>query len=243
LGRVGEVQQQVRSTGRPRKPDFNEATGPVFSSPVAIGVALCRALAERAAPVIPRDAMSAKVLTQPGQCSSGSASGAERRAGLLVGQPATRDQVSRLVRKLSDDPNLYEELLQEALLCHWQAEVSNPGQTASWYRQRCHYCIRDYLRKGRSVDSLKHNRSACSIDEVTEVDATLDGDIFQEICERDLFEELTRQLNPAEQRTLRLLREELTLREIARALHISHVAVIGRRRHIAAAAAGLGIQL
>jgi RNA polymerase sigma factor (sigma-70 family) len=187
--------------------------------------------------------MSAKVFGQPGHRASGLVSGAEHRGGLLVGQPAIHDEVSRLVHKLSNDPNQYEDLLQEALLCYWQAVASNPGQTASWYRQRCRFCIHDYLRKGRSVDSLKHNRSACSIDEVAEHDSTPDGDIFQEICERDLFDELTRRLDPAEQRTLRLLREELTLREIAQALHISHVAVIGRRRHIAATAAGLGIHL
>ena len=183
------------------------------------------------------------MLAQPGHRVSGPVSGAANPGGLLVGQPEIRDQVSRLVHKLSSDPNLHEDLLQEALLCHWQAEVSNPGQTASWYRQRCHFCIHDYLRKGRSVDSLKHSRSTGSIDPAGELDSTPDGDIFQEICERDLFEELTSRLDPADQCTLRLLREELTLREIARALHISHVAVIGRRRRIAATAAGLGIHL
>ena len=185
--------------------------------------------------------MSAKMFNPCGHCAPAPASVAEDLGGLRVDQPETRDQVSRLVHKLCTDPNRFEDLVQEALLCYWQAEVRHPGQSASWYRQRCHLWIQDYFKKGRSVDSPKHNLCACSIGQAAEIAAAPDGDILQEICERDDFEELTRRLDPAAQQTLRLLSEGLTLREIARALHISHVAVISRRRHIAAMAAGLGI--
>jgi RNA polymerase sigma factor (sigma-70 family) len=163
--------------------------------------------------------------------------------GLLAVQTETREQVSRLVHKLCNDPALYEDLLQEALLCYWRAEVRNPGQTASWYRQRCRFCIQDYLKKGHSVDSLKHRCSACASDGSGALDSVAADDILQEICAGDAFNELARRLDATEQRILWLLREELTLREIARELHISHVAVIARRRHIAATAVGLGICL
>jgi RNA polymerase sigma factor (sigma-70 family) len=169
--------------------------------------------------------------------------GAENCGGLLAVQPETREQVRRLVRKLCNDPGLHEDLLQEALLCYWQAELRNPGQTASWYRQRCCFWIQDYLKKGRSVDSPKHRCSTCTSDGSGAVDSVADEDILQAICAGDAFNELARRLDAAEQRTLRLLGEERTLREIARELHISHVAVIARRRRIAATAAGLGICL
>ena len=169
--------------------------------------------------------------------------GAESSGSLLAAQPETREQVSRLVHKLCNNPNLYDDLLQEALLCHWRAEVRNPGQTASWYRQRYRFCIQDYLKKGHSVDSLKHRGPTCTSDGSRALDSVAADDIPQAICAGDAFNELACRLDAAEQRTLRLLREEMTLREIARELHISHVAVLARRRHIAAIAVGLGIHL
>ncbi|MGO8931754.1 MAG: sigma-70 family RNA polymerase sigma factor [Limisphaerales bacterium] len=189
--------------------------------------------------------MKTNLLADSCHCASAPSLAAETRTGLLVAQAEIRDQVSRLVRRISRDPYLYQDLLQEALLCLWRAEVRKPGQTVSWYQQRCRFRIRDYLRAGRSVDSLKHHRSARSIDELEDSGGgprAPEGDLLQEVCARDLFDELMRQLDPAGQRTLRLLREERTVREIARELHLSHVAVLGQRRRIAAAAVGLGIE-
>jgi len=238
LGRVGQVWQLLRGKARAGMPGFAGATGAIVSSRATIA-AVRLDLANTV--FFSRDSMSAKVLNRSGQGAPGPASRAQDLGALRVDQPETRDQVSRLVHKLCADPNLFEDLVQEALLCYWQAEVSHPGQSASWYRQRCHLWIQDYFKKGRSVDSPKHNLCACSIGQAAEIAAAPDGDILQEICERDDFEELTRRLDPAAQQTLRLLSEGLTVREIASALHISHVAVISRRRHIAATAAGLGI--
>jgi RNA polymerase sigma factor (sigma-70 family) len=169
--------------------------------------------------------------------------GAEISGGLLALQPETREQVRRLVHKLCHDPNLHEDILQEALLCHWRTEVRDPGHAASWYRQRCRFCIQDYLKKGHSVDSLKHRCSICTSDGSGALDSVADDDTLLAICAEDAFNELARRLDAVEQRILRLLRDELTLREIGRELHISHVAVIARRRHIAATAVGLGICL
>jgi DNA-directed RNA polymerase specialized sigma24 family protein len=167
--------------------------------------------------------------------------GTDRNPSLLDVQPETCARLRRLVHKLCHDPNLFDELLQEALLCYWQAEASNPGQTASWYRQRCRFCIQDYLKKGHSVDCLKHRCFTCQSDGSGALDPVADDDILQEICAADAFNELARELDATEQRILSFLKEELTLREIARELHTSHVTVMARRRHIAATAVGLGI--
>ncbi|MGO8930218.1 MAG: hypothetical protein ACLQU3_25395 [Limisphaerales bacterium] len=121
--------------------------------------------------------------------------------------------------------------------------MRHPGQTVNWYKQRCRFSIYGYLDTGRSVDSLKHRSSACTVDEPEQLDSAADDDIVQQICEQDVFDELTRHLEAPEQRTLGFLRKGMTVREIARELHISHVAVIHRRRRIAATALGLGIHL
>jgi DNA-directed RNA polymerase specialized sigma24 family protein len=170
----------------------------------------------------------------PGPASvSAPKDGAHNSPSLLFDQPETCDRLSRLVHHLCKDPNLHEDALQEALLCYWQAEVSHPGQTADWYLRRCRFWIFDYLGKGRSVDSPKHRASTC-LDENPGVFALgAPEDILQGICERDLFEQLMRRLGPAGQRVLPLLRQGLGVREAARELRLSHVAILAQRRHIA----------
>jgi hypothetical protein len=91
------------------------------------------------------------------------------------------------------------------------------------------------------VDSLKHFSLACPIDAAEELGLASRHDVFGEVCEQDDFDELLRHLSLQDQRTLRLLRMELTLQEIARQLCVSHVTVIDGRRRIRATAAGLGI--
>ena len=158
---------------------------------------------------------------------------AENGASLLVLQPEIRDRLSGLVHKLCHDPNLHEDLLQLALICHWQAEESNPGKTPSWYVQHCASCVHDYLRMGRSVDSLRHRGLACREDGSAALALAAREDVFRDICERDLFNELNQRVGATGQQVLRLLRNGLGVREIARELHISHVAVLAHRRHIA----------
>ena len=158
---------------------------------------------------------------------------ADNGQSLLAVQPKTCDRLRRLVHKLCKDPNLHEDALQEALLCHWRAEVDHPGQTAYWYLRRCRFCIFDYLGKGRSVDSPKHRDSTCLEENSGVLALGAPEDILQGICERDLFEQLMRRLGPAGQKVLPLLRQGLGVREAARALHRSHVAILAQCRHIA----------
>jgi DNA-directed RNA polymerase specialized sigma24 family protein len=182
---------------------------------------------------------NATVYSSP-PASAGNA-GADEGAGLPVVQHEIRDRLRNLARKLCNDPNQYEDLEQVALICHWQAEISSPGQTVSWYEQRCRFCLQDYLKKGRSVDSLKHGASGCSMDELGGPELAAGGDLVQEVCARDAVEELARHLHPAERETLRLLLAGLTVREIAREQHCSQRVVVARLSRIRSAAISLGI--
>jgi DNA-directed RNA polymerase specialized sigma24 family protein len=147
-----------------------------------------------------------------------------------------------LVHKLCHDPNQYDDLEQVALTCHWQAEESNPGKTPGWYAQRCAFRIRNCLRTGRSVDSLKHRNSVCPIAECPEADVPMEGDGLREICVQDCLRELMRRLDQAERQTLQLRTEGYTVREIARDQHISQATVIARHRHIRTLAGSLEIR-
>jgi DNA-directed RNA polymerase specialized sigma24 family protein len=165
--------------------------------------------------------------------ASASKGGADHGRSLLVVQPETCDRLRRLVHNLCQDPNLHEDALQEALLCHWRAEVSHPGQTAEWYLRRCRFWIFDYLGKGRSVDSPKHRGSTSLEEDSGPLALAAPEDILLGICERDLFEQLMRRLGPPGQQVLPLLRQGLGVRETARQLGLSHVAILAQRRHIA----------
>src|SRR5215510_2636103 len=62
----------------------------------------------------------------------------------------------RIVARVSADPNLSDDLLQEAVIHFWLQEQRQPGNSLSWYLQSCYFRLENYLRRGRSVDSLKH---------------------------------------------------------------------------------------
>src|SRR6267142_2638164 len=74
---------------------------------------------------------------------------------MFVDELSTRDSLVRMVRKLTANAALREDLLQEALIHLWLTETRRPGQTRSWYRQSCKYHLLHYLASGRSVDSGK----------------------------------------------------------------------------------------
>ena len=116
----------------------------------------------------------------------------------LIMQPEIYYQVHRLVHSISHDPNLYEDLLQEASLCFWRAQATHPGQKTSWYRQRCRFSIYGYLGAGRSVDSLKHRGPTCTSDGSRALDSVAADDILQAICAGDAFNELACRLDAAE---------------------------------------------
>src|SRR5258708_38767198 len=80
-------------------------------------------------------------------------SGAELTAGRSL-----RDCLERMIRRITDDLELRDDLLQEALLHLWQAQARRPNQTQSWYLQSCKFRLQHYLATGRSVDSAKRRR-------------------------------------------------------------------------------------
>ncbi len=184
--------------------------------------------------------MQPEATAHPYECASNPGPGTENRGGLLLGRDI-QDQLSWLVRGMSPNPSLYEDLMQEALVCFWRAQAANPGQTISWYKRRCRFHLQHLLGAGRSVDALKRGSSARPIDESKGYEPAAEDDIFQEICAQDECDELARHLDAAGQRTLHLLTEGLTLREVARELQISHVAVVHRRERIAAEAVSIGL--
>jgi DNA-directed RNA polymerase specialized sigma24 family protein len=110
------------------------------------------------------------------------------------------------------------------------------------------------LRKGRSVDSLKHRKGRIqlldsAVDDRSESDG-LDGlvenpdsgeSVFAQVCARDILTCLCRWLAPPDRLILHHLMDGLSVREIASRLRLSHTAVVKRQRKIASVALSLGL--
>src|SRR6266481_8151435 len=74
---------------------------------------------------------------------------------MFVDEVSIRESLVRMVRKMTANGALRDDLLQEALVHLWATEISRPGQTRSWYLQSCKYHLLHYMAAGRSVDSAK----------------------------------------------------------------------------------------
>jgi len=156
-----------------------------------------------------------------------------------VDEPGTRELLRRLVRTITANPVLWDDLLQEALIHLWTIEARRPGFTRSWYLQSCKFHLRHYLAAGRSIDSMKRRDNQMH----RESESDHDDDIYElidsgetvlsAVCAREIITLLSRQLMPHEKAVLECLADGLGPREIGRRLNISHTMVIKHRCKIA----------
>src|SRR5437899_10595912 len=141
-------------------------------------------------------------------------------------------RLRRVAMKLTSDRDLQNDLLQEMLVYMSDVEKRTPGKTLSWYIKGGEYCARNYLKRGRSIDSFKRRKNACELDVMDwdVPDAMGDQsylpspvDIRVEVALRDIVECLMARLSAEERKTLELLLEEFGVCEIARRRGVSHV--------------------
>lgn len=167
---------------------------------------------------------------------------------MLIEDLETLEQLGKIVVRLTSNPALREDLMQEALIHLWQVQEQNPGQTKNWYLQNCRYRLLHYLALGRSVDSPKRRASQVHPSEHDDnPDEWLDrfegaDCVLQDVSARDMLASLAKLLSPREMLILQWLAEGLGTREIAKRIGISHPMVIKHRRKIAALARKLSIE-
>src|SRR5262245_3014562 len=70
-------------------------------------------------------------------------------------KPSCLAKLLRIIRTVTSDLILGDDLYQEAVIHLWQTEMRRPGQTESWYLKSCKFRLLHYLDSGRSVDSRK----------------------------------------------------------------------------------------
>ena len=167
----------------------------------------------------------------------------EGEGPMIFEQRRTRGMLRGMVRRLTSDRALEEDLIQEAIIHLWLREEEHPGQSQSWYIQSCRLYLQNYLRKGRSVDGGNHRRAASlpvAEEEQKDLELRADDTFLSLVCARDLVAELSKWLTPLEKEILSLAQEGLSLREIGERFGLSHTSVIRRQRKIAVLASRLG---
>jgi DNA-directed RNA polymerase specialized sigma24 family protein len=165
---------------------------------------------------------------------------------MLIDDVRTRELLSRIVYRLSSDPSIRDDLMQEALVHLWLLEERRPGQRQSWYLQSCKFHLQNFLVAGRSVDSPKRRAGKIAYSDgggesLFAADADNDNAVFGQVSARDILSLLCGRLTPFEQSILTHLAEGLGAREIAERMDVTHPTVIKYRRKIASLAIRLGI--
>jgi len=169
--------------------------------------------------------------------------------------PETYSALLRVVAGVTRDRCLQEDLLQEAVIHLWQLNNRRPGQSPSWYFKSCQFHLCNLLRKGRSIDSLKHRKrrirlpdydpaeddsnAGGGLNELPE-DSDTEASVFAQVSAHDILRSIYRWLDPPDRVILDHLADGLSAREIASRLHLSHTSVIKRQRKIASVAVSLG---
>src|SRR4051812_14322795 len=74
---------------------------------------------------------------------------------MLYEDHGTRESLRKIVCRISRDPALNDDLMQEGIIHLWMIEASRPEQTSSWYLQSCQFHLLNYMQSGRSMDAAK----------------------------------------------------------------------------------------
>jgi DNA-directed RNA polymerase specialized sigma24 family protein len=142
---------------------------------------------------------------------------------------------------LTADRELQKDLVQEMLLHLVRLETDLPGQTVSWYIASCKFHARNYLQRGRSIDSMKRGGNLVPLGADRDgANAAFDGcldptdpvDLHAELVMRDVVNLLNVRLTDVQQKVLFFLMHGLGAREIGRELSLSHPTVIRHRKKI-----------
>src|SRR5882724_10039689 len=157
-------------------------------------------------------------------------------------------QLHGIAARLTGDLDLQKDLMQEMFIHLVQIEADRPGQTLSWYLQGCQFRARDYLDRGRSINSMKRGNNLVPLDQHDDDDDGSHGgysdapdpiDLYSELIARDIVDLLVLRLTVVQQQILFLLMYGFGVYEIARELGVSYPAVINHRKRIARTAAAL----
>jgi RNA polymerase sigma factor (sigma-70 family) len=166
---------------------------------------------------------------------------------MLFDANETQDQIAQVVNSITHDPHLRQDLLQEARIQFWKKESELPDHTLSYFLRGCEFRVRDYRRRGRSLDSPSRSHLRATLPDENDTEESLPGEFVSRespsdlAAERDSLRVLAEKLDEMNRKILLLTAIGSGIREISRELHISHPAVLKRFRTIRLTATSLGL--
>lgn len=151
-------------------------------------------------------------------------------------------KLREVASRLTSDAELQKDLLQEMLIHLLRVQTDLPNRTMSWYIKSCEFRARNYLKHGRSIDSIKRARNRIPLRQVNDdphrdafspLDTIDPVDLQSELFTNEIVNLVMLNLTATQQEVFSLLMKGFRVREIARELHITHPAIIKHRRKIA----------
>jgi DNA-directed RNA polymerase specialized sigma24 family protein len=158
----------------------------------------------------------------------------------LIAENHVVKQLRGVASKLSSNHELQKDMMQEMLEHLNRIQYLRPRRTNSWYIKSCEFHVRNHLKVGRSIDSLKRAGNGVPLHPLGDGRLMEEGvqpvdpcDLQAEVITNDIIALLVLQLTETQKEILVLLMKGLGVRETARELGVSHPAVLKHRKKIA----------
>jgi DNA-directed RNA polymerase specialized sigma24 family protein len=153
----------------------------------------------------------------------------------------TENQIVRQLReiavKLTADPDLQKDVMQEMFVHLVQIQTAEAGQTLSWYLKSCEFHARNSLKLGRNNAPHKVVPAADNGEPhgngAPHSPMTVAIEIQGELITSDIANRIVPRLSDMQQQILFLLMKGCGVRETGREVGITHPAVIKHRKKIA----------
>jgi DNA-directed RNA polymerase specialized sigma24 family protein len=149
-------------------------------------------------------------------------------------------QLQEIAGKLTADPDLQRDLMQEMFVHLVRIQTAGVDQTLSWCLKSCEFHARNYLKPGSLdvpmpavTDALEENNGHRVNVPLTFSPLASPIEIQGELITNDVVNRMLPLLSDRQQQVLFLLMKGCGIRQAARELGVTHPAVIKHRKKIA----------
>ncbi|HXI84384.1 MAG TPA: hypothetical protein VNL17_09885 [Verrucomicrobiae bacterium] len=146
-------------------------------------------------------------------------------------------QLHGIAGKLTPDPVVHMDLMQEMFVHLVQIQTAEAGQTLSWYLKSCEFHARNYLERIRNGAPNEKAPAAGNSeprgDSASHSSTTVAIEIQGELITNETANRIIPRLSDKQQQILFLLMKGCGVRETGREVGITHPAVIKHRKKIA----------
>src|ERR1039457_3713736 len=143
-------------------------------------------------------------------------------------------QLHGIAEKLTADPDLQKDLMQEMFVHLVRIQTAEAGQTLSWYLKSCEFHGRNRLKLGPGIEpAMRADNGEVRGNGGAPPPTTAATELQDERSTNDIANRIVPRLSDMQQHILFLLMKGCGVRETGREVGITHPAVIKHRKKIA----------